>query len=338
MINIDKILSDVVPETPDSFRDMVEKTALKCTNERKKKTISIRFVYLAAIIVIVISCSGGVLAYSFPTIYTFLSSHFGIDENEMENNLALPENEESELPLYVNEVYVDGMNLCFTACSEDEDFVVEGSSDHVSVNGIDCVFEDFQVTNDGEYVFSVTIDKNILEGHEGDIPLTFSNGDEISVDMMLYVAGEKEKVPFHFKSVVGEGNSGYKRIPDQIISLKEGITASVHDSFISASMMTLNISFEGENDNNKSTYELYTIKDYENYYPCYYVEDDKGNRVSLDFSGQMGDEWNINIYGIGLDTTYLKFIPGQCRIDTESGKPNFRNKYIYEDYCFIIKL
>ncbi len=351
-MNTKEILLSGMPETPDRFRKKVAETTYECTRGKetgghKKHDISykkneFRYGFVAAIVLLV---GGSIsLAYTVPKLTEFMSNHGFINErnlnrDETAKNRTAAITCDTETMLKVDEAYLDGMNMCFTMHSEDENCRITGVGDHVTVNGVDRVTENFDVSADGVYFVSIALDMNLYEGHVGEKPLSFKSGDEVNVEMKLYIDGIDEKVPYSFNVVIGDDYSGYAEIPNQRLDLKSGVSASVHDSFISDSVIALNVSFEGENASNKDVYEIY-IADNEasDFWIEYLVEYDSGERENLQFDGVLGDEWNINIKGMGRDTDYLRLIPCRYAVDKDSGKPDYSNPEVLEEYSFSIKL
>ena len=349
-MDINEILMDIMPKTPDRFNSMITDTVYECTHKkliRKKSPVKYRkpfrmlkFGYGFAVGIVLLIGGGVVLAYSVPKLKEYMATYGLINENTSypTEDVVQSITNDTDISLKVDEVYLDGMILCFTMHSDDESLKINGIGDHIIINGFDRALERFDTSANKEYFVSVALNMNIYDGHEGEKPLTFKPGDEVNVQMKLYIDGMEEKVPYSFKSVIDNAYSGYAEIPDQNINLKNGITASVHDSFISDSITTLNISFDGMNTSNIDIYETYIADNSDDFWIEYFVENDKGDRCLLPFNGTLGNEWNINITGIGRDTAFIKLIPCRYTVNKDSGKPDYSNPEMLEDYSFVIKL
>ena len=336
------------PETPNTFKKTIEETVNHNLNQKilnhndnveNSKVTHIhptktrRFSKVAVAVLCILLIGGPACAFGFSKINQHLDK-YGYDvPEEMINTESVTVSDEY---LIIDEVYMDGTFLTFTAhLPENANVIPFGSSDHVYVNGQDCLLEQFEQGSEepGSYFCLVNLTYLNQENH---IDKIISN-DTVSVEMKLYINDEWEKVPFTFEAAVDKSSSQTTYIPEQTIEIENGITAHIINSTLSPSAIMLNMTFTITGEDEKMLSNKYT-------YANYYVEDSNGNRMSLiDANGaansvQCGTSWSAEINNFDMNSNYIKMIPYSIDYDFETGKEIPGTEVVDEEHAFTIYL
>ena len=200
--------------------------------------------------------------------------------------------------LLMDEVYMDGSSLYYSAHLADGcDIKPIASKDHTFVNGVDCLNEFFEETDEpGHYVGSIDLTMN------GSSDMNFvSQGDELAVMLNLYVdenSGETRLFTFSDKDWSGTAdttdNSGgeYKLGDYGKVTMDELLAAP--------SKITVKMTYTIDEESIKKLKEKYGYIDDTDYLlNGFFVEDGEGNRY-LDF-GPDGIIDMMGMNGIGIN-------------------------------------
>lgn len=335
-------------ETPDTFKQSVENAINKSlhqkqqnqSNDAKHDTNSYinhdrrRYFSKVAITVLCILLIGGpVCALGFSKINQHLKN-YGYDiPEEMINTESTTSSDEY---LIIDEVYMDGTYLTFTAhLPEGASVIPLESSDHVYVNGQDCLLKQFEQGSEepGSYFCLV----NLTYFNQENNVDTIISGDTVLVEMELFINDEWERIPFTFEAAVDKSSGQTAYIPEQTIEIEDGITAHVTNSTISPLAIMLNIKFTITGENEEMLSKKYTDAHY-----C--VEDSNGNRkflINVDSAAssvQCGTNWSAEINNFDMNSDYIKMIPYTIDYDAETEKEIPGTEVVDEEHAFIIKL
>lgn len=331
------------PETPDDFKKSVKdaidynlyqeqqngKKASMYSNKIKMNNISKVAVAAMAILLI----GGPVYAFGFAKISQHLYSY---GYNVPEEMISTENKTVSDEYLIIDEAYIDGTFLAFTAhLPEGAVNIPFASSDHVYVNGQNCLLEQFEQGSEepGSYFCLVNLVAFKHENNISDILLE----DKVVVQMDLCMNDSWEKIPFEFETTIDKTSIQVTDIPEQTIEIENGIVAHVVNSTIVPSAILLNLKFDISGECGDELSNKYTSANY-------YVEDSKGNRkLLIDANGaanflQCGINWFAEINDFDMDSEYIKMIPYTVDYDKETGKEILGTEKIDEEHAFIIRL
>lgn len=312
---------------------MIDMDEIK-NHKRKAGRLSI-----AAIIIIIFSIGGGTVyaAQKYFGIFDYMQEQ-GITSNANDNyNEHIIYNAADDI-LSIDEAYIDGTILCFRAHLIDNKFAGKiDLGDHVKIDGEDRLLYSFDYVGDGEYLGIVKLAINTLQGHRNDSIPEIKPGENIDIELCI-IDADGNIIENDYSISLNNDYIPAQIIPEQTIELSDGITASVKKSYISSSQIILNIDFEGETEQNEKMYDFYTNTNIYDDWTEYYIEDDKGNRKSLDYTGSMGKNWSIEINGFNTTSKYIMFIPYTVPVDTENDKPVYENAKEIKNCSFTINL
>lgn len=336
-------------ETPESFKQSVQEAVENNLNQdsinKSNNHISQsptcskpRYAWKASKVAIMVLCllliGGPVCAFGFSKINQHLDK-YGYDVPEEMINTEITAT--SDEYLIIDEVYMDGTFLTFTAHLPERATVIPfESSDHVYVNGQNCLLEQFEQGSEepGSYFCLV----NLTYFNQETNVDTILSGDTILVEMELFINDEWERIPFTFEAAIDKSSGQTASVPEQTIEIEDGITAHVTNSTIAPSAIMLNIEFTITGEKEEILSKKYTDAHY-------FVEDSNGNRKSLIMnvdsaanSVHCGTNWSTEINNFDTNSNYIKMIPYTIDYDAETGKEIPGTEVVDEDHAFIIKL
>ncbi|MCM1180766.1 MAG: DUF4179 domain-containing protein [Clostridium sp.] len=338
------------PPTPDSFRKTVEQTVwqnmqkpadsgLEMQGDTEGFAASAKKKYwgglsktAAAIACIFILGGSAVFAASIPGINRHLRSWWG--RGIPEENIITDLDSEQDTLLEIDEVYIDGTYLAFTAhLPEGAALIPEGAGDHAYVNGRNCLMAQFEKDTEEPGSYFGLIDLRFEMSGEGDDYINKEvAGEEVTVKISLYIEGMDERQDFTFQAPIGDALENTAAVPEQMIEVEEGITAWVKNSTVAPSAIKLHIDFAAENEDAEARLEKYI-------YDFYYVEDANGIRYENFYSMLRGGcEWYAEITNFDMDSDYIKFIPRIVEYDAAADKWLFETAQTDEEHAFIVKL
>lgn len=336
------------PETPELFKQSVQEAvennlnqdSINKSNNHISQSLTCskpRYAWKASKVAIMFLCllliGGPACAFGFSKINQHLDK-YGYDVPEEMINTET--NATSDEYLIIDEVYMDGTFLTFTAhLPEGATVIPFESSDHVYVNGQNCLLEQFEQGSEEPESYFCLVDLTAFN-QETNVD-TILSGDTVLVEMELFINDEWERVSFTFEAAVDKSSGQTAYIPEQTIKIEDGITAYITNSTIAPSAIMLNIKFTITGENEEMLSKKYTDAHY-------YVEDSNGNRISLidnDSAAsfvQSGTNWSAEINNFDMNSDYIKMIPYTIDYDSETGKEIPGTEVVDEEHAFIIKL
>ena len=267
----------------------------------------------AAAAVFIISC-GAVFAYDVlrkPELLSNWMQEMGIKQERKEQ--LVQEGAEvvyhTEPILRIQDVYIDGTNLVFTAASSEKyENVSLESKDHGEINGQDCAPVDF-MKESGEYMCRIPLPDNL-------------DSQKITVLLYLYVSGEIKEFSFEVKA---ENLEQTKRIPNQIIEFPEG-AVEVEKFTISPSMAYLKFYWIFSEEPSAEmkliwghTYKIYNEKGEceDSDYGEICLSTETGEWEEKDGKWRKGVELELRAGEFLRDSSFIKLIPYIPEIDEE---------------------
>lgn len=218
-------------ELSDEVNESINNAYYKIRNEsREKNRFGIKLLLInAATLVLIIIGSGAVFAAGYSSINSYIKMNRPdnnvIDESSIHYDILTEPDD-----FVVDEVYIDGTYLYYTVhMSEGTRVILNSSSDHALVNGMDCISEGLTKVNgsDNQYFGSIKLYDPVLG--VGDMERIL-NWDRISVQTTLYVKdGEEEyKKRMEFEFDINEDTQRTKSVSEQnfLMSDKVSITAN----------------------------------------------------------------------------------------------------------------
>ena len=148
--------------------------------------------------------------------------------------------------LLMDEVYMDGSSLYYSAHLADGcDIKPIDSKDHTFVNGVDCLNEFFEETDEpGHYVGSIDLTMN------GSSDMNFvSQGDELAVMLNLYVdQNTGETRLFSFSDKTWNGSVDTKDLSGEVIELEKYGSVKIDKLLVSPSKITVKVTYTMSGD------------------------------------------------------------------------------------------
>lgn len=162
-------------------------------------TRKIRRAIIVAASCLLFAC--GTVTLANPGIWQDFLSDLGNNAKDAETLIQSDIAEDVSGDLYeVVDVYLDGRRLVFTAKKVDGNEIAMplNCSDHVSVNGVDCMMNEFQYAGDGVYEGEIYLAQELAG--------TDLNGAALEVSFSFNVSGsgesiEKDGVPLRFQRI-----------------------------------------------------------------------------------------------------------------------------------------
>ncbi|MCM1159210.1 MAG: hypothetical protein NC300_10605 [Bacteroidales bacterium] len=339
------------PSAPESFRQTVRQTVMENMQETaennqfhvgratagyatagKKKYLT-GFSKAAVVAACMLILGGSVaFAVNFSGINRYLHRWWG--KGIPEENIITGLDSEKDTLLEIDEVYIDGTYLAFTAhLPEGAVWIPEGAGDHAYVNGRNCYMAQFERDTEKPGSYFGLIDLTFEMSGEGDDYINKEvTGEEVTVKLSLFTEGTDERKDFTFRASIGDALENTAAVPEQMIEVEEGITAWVKNSTVAPSVIKLHIDFAAENEDAEARLDKYI-------YDFYYVEDANGIRYEDFYSMlQGGREWYAEITNFDMDSDYIKFIPYTVEYDAAADKWLYETAKTDEEHAFIVKL
>lgn len=278
-MNIENLKQDY-PEMPDYIGDRIKKEVEEQIYQSHPKRFHKMLLPLTACFILLF---GGVAFAKSDMLRDWLSE-LGPNANKAEKIIESNMAETNEDWLKVKDVYVDGMRLVFVAelNPEQEDIPVD-MADHCTVDGVDCLTDQFETLGDGLYEGRIILSDALLQERE------FS--DMIEVCTNLYIgdntaSGKKRAFSF---SIPSENMYLTTQVENDAIKLydtnndgeQECIGTVVGKFTISPSTIFMKIHYEFTGENAKAHREEYFDDALE-----YDLVDDKGVRKNILYTAE----------------------------------------------------
>lgn len=231
-----------------------------------------------------------------------------------------------DMPLTIQDIYVDGSNLVFSAAAGEEIDYTLYAMDHSTVNGVDCLL----------YFYQTKVEEGIAY-YQGEIKLSQEvEGDLLDITIRLYEKEEIREIRFQTNA---EGLQATKWIPDQTFELDY---AKIEVTGISAAPSELQMTFD------------YSFDDYEKakefeWQLLYKLENDKGEVLDTMYGSagyasdltENGDKWTCRVYlsitGFDYTSEYVKVTPYTPECDSE-GRAIPDTGTVHEEKAFTVSL
>lgn len=336
-------LKQEFPDTPENFRQCVEKAVAQQNTIRKKHFRLMRTVIpVAACLVLV---SGTVMAAELPRLHMWLAE-LGVNRQEAEESIIHIEDDQSVTgqdsnptdgqdavghdPLTVTDVYYDGATLLFLAESG-VGFPVLEFGDHVLINGTDNRLEYVAELEEGSGIWQceVTVmDENLAQ----------SQPEKLEVTVQIYLeSGEREDFSF---TVESDKFDSINTAVDQRFELSYGIV-EVCDVQTAPSKVSFTLKW--------TVYEEETFEILRN--NMFFCEDSSGVRyapselwgnsfcspeVRSEETGWIEFEQSYELQNFDSNSEYMLFIPAEGGYN-EEGAYVEGTEMPREDMSFIIR-
>ena len=186
-------------EAPVQYKKRVEQAVnaqlVMRQEEEQEKRRSAKYAFdrkIRRAAIIAMACllfAGGTVTLANPGIWQDFLSGLGNNAKDAEALIQSDIAEDVSGDLYeVEDVYLDGRRLVFTAKKVDENEIATplNCSDHASINGVDCMMNEFQYVGDGIYEGEIYLAQE-LAGKD-------LNGAELEVSFSFNVSGSGETI------------------------------------------------------------------------------------------------------------------------------------------------
>ena len=178
-------------KAPAQYKKIVEQAVnaqlvtKQAEEQRSSKYLVTRKIRRAAIIAAAcLLFAGGTVTFANPGIWQEFLSRLGNNAKDAETLIQSDIAEDVSGDLYtVEDVYLDGRRLVFTAKKVDGNEIATplNCSDHASVNGVDCMMNEFQYVGDGMYEGEIYLARELVG--------TDLNGAALEVSFSFNVSG-----------------------------------------------------------------------------------------------------------------------------------------------------
>lgn len=182
-------------KAPEQYKKTVEQAVNAQFAMKQEKMQSAKYPVVRKIrraVIIAAACllfAGGTVTLANPGIWQEFLSRLGNNAKDAETLIQSDIAEDVSGDLYaVEDVYLDGRRLVFTAKKVDGNEIATplNCSDHVSVNGVDCMMNEFQYAGDGIYEGEIYLTQELAG--------TDLNGAALEVSFSFNVSGSGESI------------------------------------------------------------------------------------------------------------------------------------------------